>query len=121
MDVQISPFAAEIANGDTSPVPMLLASKLVQMQTFSYDFLGNMTASSDDAGTFYDRHLARLQIVYKCTAKPNRFCGLYTGGTLTAYYDAAGNLEYFLAARGDTCASGNSSRTARLSPTAGKS
>jgi hypothetical protein len=89
-DKQVSRFATENSNGDTSPVPMQQLSDRVQQQTFSDDFLGNTTATSDDAHAFYDRSLSTISNG-EPQQSPNQLLSAVSpsGETLTAHYDAS--------------------------------
>jgi len=93
-DVQVPPFQAEITAGDLSPVPMRNIPNRIASQSFHYDYLGNVVQSDDDQHAFYDRSLATVQ--YGSAAQyPNRLLAANSpgGDTVTASYDAGGNLE----------------------------
>jgi RHS repeat-associated protein len=104
-DVQVSPFQAELARGDVSPVPLEQITNRVARQTFNYDFLGNLTGSDDDVHAFYDRSLATVQNGSP-QQYPNRFhsASSSVGETAQAAYDASGNLEELDLIRKGTCA-----------------
>jgi RHS repeat-associated protein len=115
-DQQISPFNAENSGGDTSPVPTQQLSSRVQQQNFSYDFLSNMTKTSDDAlHAFYDRSLGTITNGTS-QQSPNQILSAASasGGTLTAHYDASGDLEDLVIMRQGTCASPGGKCTQRF-------
>ncbi len=75
--------------------------------SFQYDWLGNTTSTGDDANGFYDRSLGTVTNgtstagPYQLTAA-NGGTGT-RGGTLTAVYDAAGNLSSMAVNRSGPC------------------
>src|SRR5690606_3357367 len=62
-----SPYATEIA-GDANeqdprratPSPHVSFTRRILRQSFQYDWLGNTSKTSDDAGGFYDRSLGTI-------------------------------------------------------------
>jgi RHS repeat-associated protein len=114
-DKQISPFAAENSNGDTSPVPAQNLASRVQQQDFSYDFLSNTTQTSDDAHAFYDRSLGAITNGTS-QQSPNQILSALSasGETLTAHYDSSGDLEDLVIVRKGPCASPGGKCTQRF-------
>jgi len=94
-DIQVDPFAFERANG-RSPVPASVTPNRVAWQTFTYDWLGNLTNTADDANLFYDRSLGEITHG-SFNAGPNQIRA--AGPNLSATYDAAGNLTDVLMKR----------------------
>ncbi len=74
----------------------------VLSQTFQYDWLGNTAQSSDDANGFYDRSLG---IIVNGTGQGPYQLQAATGanGSLSAAYDASGNLVSLAVARAGAC------------------
>jgi RHS repeat-associated protein len=110
-DTWVSPFAAENldATGRTKPSPHVEFDKRVLEQSLNYDWLGNTTATGDDAHGFYDRSLG-VVTNGDANAGPYRLqaASLSTGGgtrdgSLTTAYDDAGNLASLALARAGTC------------------
>jgi RHS repeat-associated protein len=110
-DSWVSPFAAENLDptGRTKPSPHVAFDKRVLEQSFNYDWLGNTTATNDDAHGFYDRSLG-VVTNGSATAGPYRLqaASLSTGGgtrdgSLTTVYDDAGNLTSLALSRAGTC------------------
>jgi RHS repeat-associated protein len=111
-DTWVSPFAAE----DVGPVDSTLARpspqgsfpNRIQQQSFAYDWLGNTSATADDANGFYDRSLGTVTNgtaasgPYQLQAAANA-PGSPTSGLLTAAYDAAGNLTSLAVQRNGQC------------------
>src|SRR5512140_2706517 len=80
------------------PSPHVQFAKRLQWQTFAYDWLGNTTATDDDAKGFYDRSLGSItNATYQLRAASN------VNGALTAAYDAAGSLVGMAVQRSGTC------------------
>ncbi|MFW5740388.1 MAG: toxin TcdB middle/N-terminal domain-containing protein, partial [Myxococcota bacterium] len=67
-------------------------------QTYSYDWLGNTSETTDDAEAFFDRSLGEItnETYQMATAAGSK-------GELGADYDAAGNLESLTVQRQATC------------------
>lgn len=108
-DDWVSPYLAEIADTTgqrTQPSPHVSFAKRVAEQTFSYDALGNMTATGDDAHGFYDRSLGTITNG-GANAGPYQLKQAHengsTGGDLTAAYDDAGNLLSLALRRNGPC------------------
>jgi len=84
-------YAAEVSdNTRPQPPPRGIPStgKRVMKQGWSYDWLGNTTASTDDANLFYERSLGTIgNEGYRLTSAARATDGL------SASYDAAGYLN----------------------------
>ncbi len=101
-DGWISPFALEESAGDETPVPALTSDKQRYLsQTFSYDYLGNMTSFNDDKSALFDRSLAG-SVTYG-TPQTSQLASA-AGSKLQTAYDAAGDLVAMTVARTGTCA-----------------
>lgn len=110
-DAWVPPFEDEntsssIDSRRARPIAQVVFDNRVKFQAFSYDFAGNTTATADDAGGFYDRSLGTITNG-TATAGPyqlKRATGAGSrGGTLTAAYDAAGNLSRLTVDRNGFC------------------
>ncbi len=121
-DPWTSPFSIE----DTGPPPdprLALPSPhvsfahRVESQTYQYDWLGNTTATQDDEQGFYDRSLGAVTNG-TAAAGPYQIKGASAaggrGGSMTAAYDAAGNLASLAVARNGTCLPTGSNCTQRF-------
>jgi len=96
------PYAAEVLdNTGTRPQPSPRADfstggKRVQWQTYAYDWLGNTTTTDDDQHAFYDRSLGTVgngtTKRYQLDGANNTGSTGTRNGSLSATYDAAGNL-----------------------------
>ena len=76
-------------------------------QSWSYDWLGNTTTSTDDANLFYDRSLGTITNTgYRLTSAPGS-----GGNHLTAEYDAAGYMSSMTVQRAGNCAPANQCST----------
>jgi RHS repeat-associated protein len=102
-----SPFEAEIGTGDHHPVPLRTLPTRVKQQTFNYDGLGNLTASSDDLSARYDRSLGP-NLGYG--TGPNQ---LRSGEGLQVRYDEAGNLAELKIERPGNCPTGAANQCAQ--------
>lgn len=104
-DIRVSPFAREVAFGDTRAVPLAARPLRVQEQTFEYDYLGNITNSwSDDAQAFWDRHLRtqnhgeesygphQLTSAVGIAASEEDPASIVQQGALRVHYDESGNM-----------------------------
>jgi RHS repeat-associated protein len=69
----------------------------VRAQSFTYDFRGNVTLSSDDMKDIWDRGLGGVTYV---TSGNDRLTGFAAGGTVT--YDSMGNIATLNNPHGDT-------------------
>ena len=117
-----SPFAkenSEIAVGILDPLrprpsPHVQFDKRMLEQSFSYDWLGNTTATDDDAHGFYDRSLGAVtndsdkRYQLKTATQPGA-----NGGLLNATYDDAGNLVGLNVARSGPCLGGSCTQAFR--------
>ena len=56
----VSPFAPEVADGDSSPIPRQQASSRGALQTYDYDSFGNLTSTTDDQNILWDRSLGPI-------------------------------------------------------------
>ncbi|MGH7295432.1 MAG: DddA-like double-stranded DNA deaminase toxin, partial [Polyangiaceae bacterium] len=112
-DTWVSPFDAEDKGIDpdprrAQPSPHVSFMSRVMSQSFQYDWLGNTTATDDDAHGFYDRSLGT---VTNGTASKGPYqllaaqgvAGSARGGGLTAAYDDAGNMTSLTVARSGPC------------------
>jgi RHS repeat-associated protein len=114
-DTWTSPFASEDGgNSDprrAPPSPHVSFPKRLLRQTFAYDWLGNTSKTTDDAGGFYDRSLG---IVTNNVAqgKPYQIVGASNEavaptsqrrGNLAVAYDDAGNLTRMVVVRRGPC------------------
>ncbi|HEU4404456.1 MAG TPA: toxin TcdB middle/N-terminal domain-containing protein [Polyangiaceae bacterium] len=112
-----SPFAAENAGVEhpqrATPSPHVAFAKRVVQQRFSYDWLGNTSASADDGAGFYDRSLGSITNAF-AAGKPYQLVaasnedgpaapGADRRGHLTAAYDDAGHLTSLAVARRGPC------------------
>lgn len=95
-----SPFEPETNAGDRHPVPLHKLPTRVKLQTFNYDGLGNITASSDDLLARYDRSLGSNLGYGTPNDGPNQ---LRSGEGLQVRYDAAGNLTELKLERAGNC------------------
>jgi RHS repeat-associated protein len=80
--------------------PVTADQKRITSQTFEYDGLGNITNSTDDGGSFFDRSLGKV------TNAPNAnrvTSAAGTNGSLTAQYDNAGNTTSLVVRRTKAC------------------
>ncbi len=102
-----SPVQPEVASGDTTILPIVGAANRINQQDFTYDWLGNMQSSSDDAGVFWDRSLGTITNNPPGGAGPNQIVAAAlpgaSGGTLSATYDPAGNLATLTLRRSGSC------------------
>jgi RHS repeat-associated protein len=105
-----SPFEREISANDHHPVPLQAQPTRVTQQTFNYDGLGNITASTDDRSVRYDRSLG-LDLGYGTPQKgPNQ---LQSGEGLKILYDEAGNLTELKINRPGDCPTGSDNQCAQ--------
>jgi RHS repeat-associated protein len=105
-----SPFEAEIAADDRRPAPLRDLPSRVARQDFSYDFMGNLTASSDDLSAQYDRSLGSSLSYGAADNGPNQ---LRSGSGFHARYDDGGNLTQLKIERPGSCRSGVVNRCAQ--------
>lgn len=105
-----SPFEAEIGAGDRHPVPLRELPTRVTQQTFDYDGLGNLTASSDDLSARYDRSLGPKLEYGKPDNGPNQ---LRSGEGLQVRYDESGNLAELKVERPGNCPTGAANQCAQ--------
>lgn len=110
-DPWTDPYAAEDADParNPQPSPHVKFDKRVLEQRYAYDYLGNTTQSTDDAGGFFDRSLGAIQNG-SATAGPNRLLSASDRtttstrkGDLATNYDAAGNLTGLVTRRDGPC------------------
>jgi hypothetical protein len=104
VDVWRDPYAAELSDntrpqpaprGDSGPNRPLT-------QSWGYDWLGNSTSNLDDTHGFYDRSLGSIgNTRYQLTSAQNG------NGSLSAQYDAAGNMTELLVHRSGNCIPAN--------------
>ena len=105
-----SPFDPEISTGNRHPVPLRSLPTRVTQQTFDYDGLGNLTASSDDLKVIYDRSLGSNLGYGTQRNGPNQ---LQTGEGLQVRYDEAGNLAELKLQRPGNCPTGSADQCAQ--------
>jgi RHS repeat-associated protein len=111
-DVFVSPYAPEVAEGSRQ-FPTLLAPKnRVRAQSYSYDWMGDTTASSDDANAFADRSLGTITnggpptSISARAPGPNQLISAVQGtSSLGVTYDEAGDVTGISLNRGAPCAS----------------
>jgi RHS repeat-associated protein len=85
----------------------------IQGQSFAYDWLGNTTATSDDAGGFYDRSIGVItngtatagpyQLQSATNVPTTGGSALASQGSLTVAYDLAGNMTSMAVTRSGAC------------------
>ncbi len=87
------PYAPEAAAGDTTFPPMkTTVPTRVAQQGYTYDWLGNMSSSSDDQNVFLDRSLGAIKHGEN-GAGPHQMTSATLGSSsATVSYDAAGNV-----------------------------
>ncbi len=105
-----SPFDSEISLADHHPAPLVTLPTRIAQQTFAYDGLGNLTASTDDLSARYDRSLGADLSYGAALNGPNQ---LQSGEGLKVRYDEAGNLVELRLERPGTCATGGASQCAQ--------
>ncbi|MCW5831287.1 MAG: hypothetical protein KIS78_02370 [Labilithrix sp.] len=103
------PYRPEVDAYDTRHVPLLEIHTRISVQTFAYDFLGNVTASADDANAYYDRSLGTVTHGSP-TNGPNQ---IRSADGITATHDVSGNLVELKVSRLGICPSGGVSRCAQ--------
>jgi hypothetical protein len=82
----------------------------IERQDFSYDFMGSLTASSDDLSAQYDRSLGSALGYGTADNGPNQ---LRSGSGFQARYDDGGNLIQLKVERPGSCRSGAVNRCAQ--------
>jgi RHS repeat-associated protein len=82
---QTNPFQHERLAGDSRPVPLRNPTQRVTWQTMTYDAIGNLTASNDNAALRYDRSLGTTTFA----TGTNR---MTAASGVSATYDEAGNM-----------------------------
>jgi RHS repeat-associated protein len=113
VDPYTPPLASQMP--DTSLASMALTTNRVLKQSFTYDGLGNTTATADDASVFYDRSLGTITNGSQATGTggPNQLLSATlstttgVGGSLQASYDYAGNLTQLEVTRNGSCSPGS--------------
>jgi RHS repeat-associated protein len=105
-----SPFGPEISVRDLRPVPLNAARNRIRNQSFGYDWLGNLSKSTDDASASFDRSLGTNPTFGSLSNGPNQ---LQTADAVQNQYDASGNLVELRLNRTGSCASGASSNCAQ--------
>jgi RHS repeat-associated protein len=111
-----SPYAADLAAAASGrsqaarPSPHVSEESRVGEESFTYDWLGNVVRSQDDARSFYDRSLGTQTHATETTGGPyrlvsasNRDAASARGGDLAARYDEAGNLVDMVVRRDGAC------------------
>ncbi len=120
-DTWVDPFDSEDSGQNTDPrraqpSPHISFDKRVLTQSYQYDWLGNITSSTDDAAGFYDRSLGAQT---HSTTKPYQLTSA-TGttstrdGSLTIAYDDAGNTTSTALQRNGTCVPSTASCSQRF-------
>jgi RHS repeat-associated protein len=110
-DNWVSPFAFEDQSGSDArrgtPSPHVAFDKRVQRESFTYDWLGNITQTEDDARGFYDRSLGKVTNGAPALGpyRVESAIGLSStrDGNLSAAYDPAGNLTSLAVVRNGPC------------------
>jgi RHS repeat-associated protein len=92
-DAFVSPFAAELASADHSPVPQLSFAQRASHPRYVYDGFGNVIGQSELPNAIYDRGLSNVTIGH-AAGKPNQLVSAHSGaaGKVYTHYAAAGNL-----------------------------
>lgn len=104
------PYEHELHTGDTRPVPLRIhLPTRVKDQSFAYDFMGNLKASSDDLNAYYDRSIGSATYG-DANDGPNQ---LRTADGITAKHDASGNLTELKVSRLGMCKSGGHNHCAQ--------
>lgn len=99
------PAIPELDAARALPSPRVVFDARPRAESWSFDYLGNLTSSTDDQGGFYDRSLGAQT---HQAAAPYRLdqASLATGtrgGALQASYDLAGNLTTLVVRRNGPC------------------
>ncbi len=106
-DPWTSPFEHENTSSEidarlAQPSPHIQFAERTKWQTFEYDWLGNQSATDDDAHGFYDRSLG--EVTNGGAAKPYQLStAQQPSGSLQTNYDATGNLTQLVVNRSGTC------------------
>jgi RHS repeat-associated protein len=87
-------------------MPLVSLPNRIREQTFGYDRNGNITDSSDDTGTLFDRSQGPALLYGTPTAGPNQ---LVAGYAFDGTYDLSGNLTGLRVVRGGECPNGAAS------------
>lgn len=101
-DPWLPPFAAETAAGSDRPMPDLARPDRPLWQTYTFDGLGNIIASDDDAHTRFDRSVGNAS--FAGAAAPNR---MTKADGIELRYDATGNVIAMKVVRDGTCPAGD--------------
>jgi YD repeat-containing protein len=99
----LSPFDAERAAADRTPVPLRNATSRPTSQGFVYDWRGNITSSTDNLSLRYDRSLGTAAF---SAQRPDQ---MTSASGMSMVYDEAGNLVELKVQRSGTCSVGTSS------------
>jgi RHS repeat-associated protein len=107
-DVSVDPFYAEDQGIDpdprrAQPAPHTAFSNRVLWQSFAYDWLGNTTATGDDAAGFYDRSLGTVTNGTAAQGPYQLKSASGANGSLLTQYDDAGNLTSLVVTRTGAC------------------
>ncbi|WP_394845130.1 hypothetical protein LZC95_49765 [Pendulispora brunnea] len=109
-DAWTPPFEAEAKSTErTRPMPFVAFPSRIKNEQYSYDWLGNVVQSKDDASGFYDRSLGTQTHgtaengPYQLRHASNRDAGGALAGDLDAAYDDAGNLTTLIVLRDGPC------------------
>ncbi len=102
-------YGPEVGAGDTRPVPLQVPPTRILEQTFSYDYLGNLTNTWDDQNASYDRSLGDITHGSAIDG-PNQ---IRSAPGVTARHDAAGNLVELKIERSGYCLHPSGSRCAQ--------
>lgn len=105
-----SPFEPEINLQNRHPVPLQKLPTRILQQTFNYDGLGNLLASSDDLSANYDRSLGTNLRYGTSEIGPNQ---LLAGEGLKIRYDQSGNLTELKIERSGNCPTGYANQCAQ--------
>jgi RHS repeat-associated protein len=118
-DTWVSPHAPELAGSTDPRRPSDFPSQIVrptriQQQKFTYDWLGNLSRSSDDLNTLWDRSMGAMR-TWTGTSMPYRFRDAGDRADATwpgsdwadaPTYDETGNIGQIRVTRTATCTSG---------------
>jgi RHS repeat-associated protein len=95
-DSNVSPYLS----GEPYPVQNAAVTTRATTRSYSYDYRGNMTSSTDNTSDFYDRSLGAITNGPKA---PDQFSQASlagsAGGSASASYDAAGNMTSLVVSR----------------------
>ncbi|HMA97768.1 MAG TPA: toxin TcdB middle/N-terminal domain-containing protein [Polyangiaceae bacterium] len=116
-----APFAPENASSELEPRPVNQVSygSRIKEETFSYDWLNNLVANTDDSNGFYDRSVGTVSYAdasrpHRLTSASNRATGSSRAGELAVAYDDVGQVTAMVLQREGTCLPSGTSCWARF-------